>query len=74
MSAGLIPQLQARGRMLARAATARLRARVARRWQALGLLTADEGKVRLRGPGLLQRRRGTRLRLADPDLLWPGDE
>lgn len=73
MSAALIRQLQARGRGLAAMALRRLRAQVARRWQGHGALTADGDRVRLVGPGLLRQRRGTRARLADPSLLWPGD-
>lgn len=73
MSASVIGQLQARGRALAQAAAARLRATVARRWAGRGAVIVDEETLRLQAPGLHRQRRGTRTRLADPNLLWPGD-
>jgi hypothetical protein len=65
--------LRRRGAGLAAALLARAQTRLAARWQAVGAATAarDEG-LGLSGPGLAARRRGTRHRLADPGLLWPG--
>ncbi|OYW15749.1 MAG: hypothetical protein B7Y82_05275 [Sphingomonadales bacterium 32-65-25] len=74
MSAAVLARLKARGRQLAQAAGARLRRRVAQRWQGLGVLNEGSDALRLSGPGVVQRRRGSRSTLPDPQLLWPGDE
>jgi hypothetical protein len=74
MSGALLARLQARGRQLALAATVRLRRRVAQRWQGLGVLHEGGEALRLSGPGVVQRWRGSRTALPDPQLLWPGDE
>ena len=74
MSGDLVARLGARGRQLALAAAARLRGRVARRWTGLGGVDAGSALVRLSGPGVARRRRGSRTTLPDPLLLWPGDE
>lgn len=74
MSAALIAQLRARGAALGRAAAQAVTRRVARRWEGLGRIDERGGTLRLSGPGLIRRRRGSRARLADPILLWPGDE
>lgn len=77
MSSSVIGQLHARGRALAQAAAAKVRARVARRWgeqwTGRGTVIVDDETLRLQAPGLHRQRRGTRTRLADPNLLWPGD-
>jgi hypothetical protein len=73
MSAAFIRQLQARGRRLAATAAMQLRQRVMQRWARFGGVRSDTDTVRLVGPGLDRQRRGTRARLAEPDLLWPGD-
>jgi hypothetical protein len=70
----LLERLQARGRAIAVAAAMQLRRRLARRWQGFGAVDARGEGLRLSGPGVVQRRRGNRARLADPQLLWPGDE
>jgi hypothetical protein len=74
MSGDLVARLGARGRQLALAATARVRRRVALRWQGFGAVDGEDEGLRLKGPGVLQRRRGSRTSLSDPMLLWPGDE
>ncbi len=71
-------RLAARGRQLALAATARVQRRVAQRWAGFGMLDqSNDGLrlgLRLSGPGVAKRRRGSRIALPDPLLLWPGDE
>lgn len=74
MSAALIAALRARGAALAQAAAAAVQRRVALRWQDVGRVAAGGDTLRLTGRGLNRRRRGTRQRLPDPLLLWPGDE
>ncbi|WP_156254368.1 hypothetical protein [Sandarakinorhabdus oryzae] len=74
MSDDLVARLSARGRQVALAAAARLRRRVEQRWDGYGSLTNESGGVRLSGPGVASRRRGSRISLPDPQLLWPGDE
>lgn len=74
MSAALLARLSARGRAAAQAAAARLRWRVTQRWQDYGVLDDGSDGLRLSGPGVARRRRGSRTALPDPQLLWPGDE
>lgn len=74
MSGALLARLQMRGRAVARAAAARLRWRVAHRWQDYGVVNGEDEALRLSGPGVTRRRRGSRTALPDPQLLWPGDE
>ncbi len=74
MSPALLARLQMRGRQLALAAAARLRWRVTQRWEDYGVLDHGSDGLRLSGPGVAQRRRGSRTALPDPRLLWPGDE
>jgi hypothetical protein len=74
ISGALLARLAARGRQLAQAAAARLRRRVAKRWQGFGMPDEGSEALRLSGPGVVQRRRGSRTALPDPQLLWPGDE
>jgi hypothetical protein len=74
MSPALLARLQMRGRQLALAAAARLRWRVTQRWQDYGVLDDGSDGLRLSGPGVARRRRGNRMSLPDPQLLWPGDE
>jgi hypothetical protein len=63
--------LRRRMQGLAAAAVVRLGARVAQRWAGQGVVSREGDTVRLLGPGLRQRWRGSRQRLADPALLWP---
>ena len=74
MSARLIVQLQARAAVLARRAVQAVQRRVALRWGSKGRVDEGGDTLRVSGPGLIRRRRGTRQRLPDPTLLWPGDE
>ena len=74
MSLALLARLQMRGRAMAQAAAARLRWRVTQRWQDYGVLDDGSNGLRLSGPGVARRRRGSRTALPDPQLLWPGDE
>jgi hypothetical protein len=74
MAAALAARLKARGAALAAARAAALRQRIAARWAGFGGVGADENGVRLAAPDGQQARFGRRDRLADPRLLWPGDE
>jgi hypothetical protein len=74
MSAALIARLRVRGAALAPVATQALKRRVAQRWQDIGGIDESGETLRLAGRGLIGRRRGTRQRLPDPLLLWPGEE
>lgn len=74
MSGDLATRLAARGRQVALAAAVRLRRRVAQRWQSFGALDEGSDGLRLSGPGVARRRRGSRFALPDPLLLWPGDK
>ncbi len=74
MSAVLAARLKARAAALAAARAAAVRARIAARWAGLGTLAADGDGVRLAAPDVEQRRFGGRDRLADPRLLWPGED
>lgn len=74
MSAALIAQLQARAAALAKAAAQALKGQVAQRWHNVGSIDDRGETLRLSGPGLIRRRRGTRQHLPDPLLLWPGDK
>lgn len=65
----LIDMVKRAGLALAAQAVARLRARVAQR---LGVADSRDDGVAM-PPDVQKRRRGRRDRLADPDLLWPGD-
>ncbi|WP_353200774.1 hypothetical protein [Sandarakinorhabdus sp.] len=64
--------LRRRMQGLAAAAVARLGARVAQRWAGQGVVSREGDTVRLLGPGLRQRWRGSRDRVPDAELLWPG--
>ncbi|WP_353218377.1 hypothetical protein [Sandarakinorhabdus sp.] len=70
-TANLAKQLRQRGARLAALAVQRMAARLAQQWQDVGEVTADQGRVQLRGRGLARRRRGSRTALPDADLLWP---
>jgi hypothetical protein len=72
MGDALAVLLRRRMQALAATAVARLGARVAQRWAGQGEVTRAHDEVRLLGPGVRQRRRGSRNRLADAALLWPG--
>jgi hypothetical protein len=73
MGEALAALLRRRASLLAAAAVARLGARVAQRWSGQDVVRRDGDRVRLLGPGVRQRRRGSRHALPDADLLWPGD-
>jgi hypothetical protein len=66
--------LRRRMKLLAAAAVARLGARVAQRWAGQVVVSREGDTVRLLGPGLRQRRRGSRDRLPEAELLWPGTD
>jgi hypothetical protein len=72
MGDALAVLLRRRMQALAATAVARLGARVARRWAGQGAVTRAHDEVRLLGPGVRQRRRGSRNQLAEAALLWPG--
>lgn len=65
--------LRRRVQALAAAAVAGMGARVARRWAGQGTVVREGDTLRLRAPGVRQRRRGSRQVLPDADLLWPGE-
>lgn len=73
MGDALAALLRRRAERLATLAVARLGARLAGRWGGQGEVRRDGDTLRLRAPGVRQRRRGSRHVLPDAELLWPGE-